>query len=257
MVWGPAWVHWMWTDNYIGWCPRGYYDWWYYDHHHGHGGHHPGGPDRWSHQALDLSGRVGLRDVDPRPWTFVPGDRFASSHIDRVRVDSDRVLREAGDRGDGFVRSGPLVTRTPGRELADRGIGSFIRTGVGDRQTADLGVVLRRDAEGLARLPADRTIGSPTRTGDLITRTLPSRTGVPPDEGGVSRARERVEAGGGRTTPGGSAVPTTGREVPRRTVPDRDVPGVVRVVPGTQDRDLGRGQTTDRGSTRTDPGSDR
>lgn len=256
-VWGPAWVHWMWADNYVGWCPRGYYDYWYHDHHHGHGGHHPGGPDRWSHTAYDFSGRVHLRDVDPRPWTFVAADRFASSHIDRVRVDTDRVLREVGDRSDGFVRSGPLVTRTPGRDLADRGVGSVIRDGVGDRQTPDLGVVLRRDAEGLARVPAERTIGSVTRTSDLITRTLPSRTGITPDTSGSSRVRERVEPGGTRSTSGGSGVPTTGRDVPRRTVSEPSVPGTARVVPITRDRDSSRDQTTDRGSTRTDPGSNR
>jgi hypothetical protein len=260
-VWGPAWVHWMWADNYIGWCPRGYYDWWYGDNYHhghdGHGSHEQGLPDRWSHTAYDFSGRVRLRDVDPRPWTFVPGDRFASSHIDRVRVDSNRVLGETGDRSDAFVRSGPLVTRSPGRDLADRGVGSVIRDGVGDRQTPDLGVVLRRDAEGLARVPVERSIGSPTRTSDLITRTLPSRTGVLPDGGGSPRVREPIGAAGSRTSSGGSAIPTTGRDVPRRTVTDRSAPAVTRIVPDTQDRDSSLGRTTDRGSTRTEPGADR
>lgn len=286
-VWGPAWVHWMWADSYVGWCPRGYYDWWYHDHHHGHHGydghgghadHGKGMPDRWSHTAYDFSGKVRLRDVDPRPWTFVAGDRFGSTHIDRVRVDTDRVLREVGDRSEGFVRSGPLVTRTPGRELADRGVGSVIREGVGSRQTPDLGVVLRRDAEGLARLPVDRTIGTPTRTGDLVTRTLPTRSTTPPDEIGSPRVRERVETGSSRTTPGERGVPTTGREVPRRTVTDRTVPttgrtvpttdrsvpttdrtvpSTGRVVPDTGSRTSTGGQTTERGSARTEPGSDR
>ena len=24
--WGPAWVHWYWDRNYVGWCPLSYYD---------------------------------------------------------------------------------------------------------------------------------------------------------------------------------------------------------------------------------------
>ena len=24
--WGPAWVHWYWDHNYVGWCPLSYYD---------------------------------------------------------------------------------------------------------------------------------------------------------------------------------------------------------------------------------------
>ncbi|HNX51431.1 MAG TPA: FecR domain-containing protein [Thermoanaerobaculaceae bacterium] len=267
-VWGPAWVHWMWADNYVGWSPRGYYDRWYWDNCPGcHGGDHRW-PDRWSHTAFDFSGRVRLRDIDPRPWTFVPGDRFGSSHLDRVRVDSDRLLREIGDRGEGFVRSGPLVTRTPGRDLADRGIGDLIRRGAGDRQTPDLGAIFRRDAGGIAREPASRAIVTPSRTGDLISRTLPSRTALPPDQTISPRVRERIEPGTGRSSPGAGEVPGGARTIPDRTTPDRRVPGVDpgfrRTVPvdenppdrstGGRTEDGNRGRVIERGRDRTDTG---
>lgn len=251
-VWGPAWVHWMWADGYLGWCPRGYYDWWYW----GHNQHHYSGrwPDRWSHAAFDFSGRVRLRDVDPRPWTFVPGDRFGSSHIDRVRVNTERVLRDIGDRGDGIVRSGPLVTRGPGRELPDRGVGDVIRRGAGDRQTPDLGAVLRRDAEGLTRTPGERAILDPSRTVDLVSRTLPGRTVEPPSRGVGGTTRERVEGDGRvRIDPGSPGVPT-GRESPGRTIPSRDLN---RVAPGTPVQPPAGGTTTERSVQRPDGGTGR
>ncbi len=117
-VWGPSWVDWIYTPGYIGWCPRGYYDWWYY--------HNctdclgwPGGrrPGRWSDVSFDFSGRVRMGAIDPRPWTFVPTGQFSSLHIDRVRIEPNRFLRNDGGNLEGFVRSGPLVTATPGRTL--------------------------------------------------------------------------------------------------------------------------------------------
>ncbi len=39
-VWGPAWVDWMWWPGYVGWCPRGYYDWWYWHRYWRGNGHH-------------------------------------------------------------------------------------------------------------------------------------------------------------------------------------------------------------------------
>lgn len=227
-VWGPAWVHWMWADGYIGWCPRGYYDWWYWDRHRHH--YHGRWPDRWSHAAFDFSGRVRLREIDPRPWTFVPGDRFGSQHIDRVRVDTERLLREVGDRSEGFVRSGPLVTRTPERGLPDRGVGEIIRRGVGERDTPDLGPILRRDAEGLARTPGARTVFDPTRTEDLAVRTLPDRGEELPLRGGGRSATDRGELGGRVRSDRPEGGPTAGRDTPGRTLPSRDLG---RVVPPT------------------------
>jgi len=109
-VWAPAWVHWIYTPGYVGWCPRGYYDWWWWRHG-GYGGHHR--PHRWSEVSFDFSGRVRLDSIDRRPWTFVPESRFTHSHIERVRLDTDRVLQSLGPEREAFVRSGPLTGPSP------------------------------------------------------------------------------------------------------------------------------------------------
>lgn len=106
-VWAPAWVHWIYTPGYVGWCPRGYYDWWWWHHH-----HRDHRPRRWSEVSFDFSGRVRLGHIDHRPWTFVPEDRFSYSHIERVRVDAQRIVHSLGDR-EAIVRSGPLVGPPP------------------------------------------------------------------------------------------------------------------------------------------------
>jgi len=252
-VWGPAWVHWMWADGYVGWCPRGYYDWWYWRHHH----HHYQGrwPDRWSHAAFDFSGRVRLREIDPRPWTFVPGDRFGSSHIDRVRLDSERVLREIGERGEGIVRSGPLVTRTPARELPDRGVGDALRRSAGDRPLPDLGALLRRDAEDLTRNAGERAILQPSRTEEFVSRTLPSRGVELPGREPGNVTRQRGDGGGRvRVGPGSTTGPRTGREAPGRTIPSREIPSA---VPGSSGQPEAGGTTTERSVQRPDGGSGR
>jgi len=189
-VWGPAWVHWIYTPGYVGWAPRGYYDWWYWnrhpDHHYGH---------RWTRSALDFSGRVRLRDVDPRPWTIVAASDFGSSHLDRVRIDARRVLRDVPDGREGFVRSGPLLTSdravSSPSDLFDRdfrttertqpGLGTLLGRG-GDREGAVVTLPVRSiDTAAAVRVPERGGAGS-----------LPGR--------GLSGGRD--EAGSGRTSPG-------------------------------------------------------
>jgi hypothetical protein len=204
--WGPAWVHWMWADDYVGWCPRGYYDWWYYndchhgwdDHHHGgHGGDdHYHGPSRWSNVAYDLSGRVHLSRLDPRPWTIVPTDRFVSSHIDRVRVDTGRFLTGTGSGRDAVVRTGALVT-PPRIGVGGRALGDAFRTTPG-RDVPDLERVLGREPVGSGTGGGTRTTIQPTRTVDLVppTRAVVTREGGGRDTT-VNPARGGTGTGGG------------------------------------------------------------
>lgn len=217
-VWGPAWVHWIWSDGYVGWCPRGYYDWWYYHNCHGCWNGHGHRPSRWNEVAFDFHGRVHLRDIDPRPWTFVPSDRFSNLHIDRVRLDSTRFVGQAGHDRDGFVRTGPLVT--PVRlGTGDRGVSDALRPGVG-RDVPDLGRLLKREDVGGGRVPTERISLQPTRTVDMqpSTRVVPGRDG-----GGRDVPRPGT---GGTDTRGGAVTPPrgttdTGRGDPRATWPDR------------------------------------
>ena len=205
MVWGPAWVHWIYTPGYIGWSPRGYYDWWYHDHgYHNRGGHaggaFPGGPGRsnpgrWSEVAFDFSGHVRLRDVDPRPWNMVPSNQFTNHRLDRVRVEPGRVLAEAGEGSRGYVRSGPLVT-APSRGEVERDFDSGFRGRPGSAGGDDLGTIFRRDEQSVRDIPA----GSPVRavrTADLVAGA-PRRAGTSGDRGGTPAVDERISAPGRR-----------------------------------------------------------
>ena len=211
-VWGPAWVHWMYTPGYIGWCPRGYYDYWYYGHGYHYGGGYPGGgypggghpggpgrpvPARWSENALDFSGHVRLRDVDPRPWNMVPANQFTNARLDRVRVEPGRVLADAGDDARAHVRSGPLVT-APSRGDVERDFdadyrGRSGRSGV--TGSDDLGTIFGRDDQSVRAIPAGTSVRA-VRTADLVTATR-RRTDASGDPGGAASG-----AGSGFTTPG-------------------------------------------------------
>jgi hypothetical protein len=165
-VWAPAWVHWIYTPGYVGWCPRGYYDWWWW-HHGGYGGHHR--PHRWSEVSFDFSGRVRLGAIDRRPWTFVPEDRFTSSHIERVRLDPERVLQTLGPEREAIVRSGPLTGPSP-REVRSPG---SLRDYFGERERSTVREVtplLRREP-----LPPGRVGEAPPlrRTADAVREVRP------------------------------------------------------------------------------------
>ncbi len=187
-VWAPAWVYWMYTPGYVGWCPRGYYDWWYYGEH--HGGHHgeggyPGGggghyPGRWSEVTYDFSGRVRMGQVDPHPWTFVPSSQFNSSNVERVRLDTSRFLRTLpGDRT-GVVRSGPMLTQLPSRGVPERTIDSFFRQGGGERAVPDLTSILRREPGTGTQAGAPGTTFTPSRTTTEVARAPRVQLSTPP-----------------------------------------------------------------------------
>jgi len=212
-VWSPAWVHWMYTPGYVGWCPRGYYDWWYFHNCHncwGDGWMHP--PMRWSEAAFDFSGRVRLADVDPRPWTIVPDGQFGNTHLERVRMDPDRFLRgQPGDRT-GVVRTGPLVTSVPPRGMAGRGIESWFSLGANKREVPDLSSVLRRETLSGTRGANPGSLLRPTLTRDLTVGQRVPLTG-PTTRGGIGTGTDGWNRGG-TTTRGG----TVGNPPARSTV---------------------------------------
>jgi len=76
-VWGPAWVHWYWGHDYIGWCPLSYYGHpvvvvnnYFYGHH--YGSYYPS---------------------RSRALTVVRKDQLQARHISRVALSRDRVSR--------------------------------------------------------------------------------------------------------------------------------------------------------------------
>ena len=254
-VWGPAWVHWFYSGTYIGWCPRGYYDWWYWHRYRYHDARSY--PGRWSHVTLDFRGRVYLSEIDLRPWTVVPASHFAHARLDRVRVSPER-LRQELPRTPALVRTGPLLTRDlrPGQETFER----EFRRGLQEDSIPDLTRVLRRDegagggrdtVPGVRMLPTRDLIRSAERSagsGDTTSR-LAGRGEVGRREGDSPWSRERPPAptGGGQ---GGVGTPGRGSggderaplRLPERTRPERVEPGAPGWVgsPGTPSRDVSR-----------------
>jgi hypothetical protein len=169
-VWAPAWVHWLSTPGYVGWCPRGYYDWWW-----AHNCTHCWGegwrrPPRWGEVAFDFHGRVNLTGIDPRPWTIVPSGQFNSSHLERLRLDPGRVRDQLGGR-EGIVRSGQFLTPPPSRMTPGQDFGSFFRGDQPGRQVPDLSDVLRRTPETTTRSGLPTAVMRPMRTTEVVAST--------------------------------------------------------------------------------------
>jgi FecR protein len=99
----PAWVYWNYTDDYVGWCPIGYY---------GHYGPAYGARRTWFGDSRSiyyphLSGRVTVTRIDPRGWNYVPTGRLGG-RLDPTRdvLRGDRVVFRSGDIG--VVSTAPL-----------------------------------------------------------------------------------------------------------------------------------------------------
>ncbi|MGQ9752861.1 MAG: DUF6600 domain-containing protein [Thermoanaerobaculaceae bacterium] len=178
-VWAPAWVHWIYTPGYVGWCPRGYYDWWWWH----HCNHCRFQPRRWNEVTFDFSGRVHFRDVDPRPWTLVPEDRFTYSHIEQVRLEPERFFRTVGSDRQGYVRSGPLLPRPdPDGKVSFR---SYFDND--PKPSRDVARLLRRKPPGENELPPIRLTNE---TGRLARLHLDQRSG----EGVATPPRRELES---------------------------------------------------------------
>ena len=232
-MWSPAWVHWLYTPGYVGWCPRGYYDWWYYHNCSNCWGDKWMHPGRWTEVAFNFSGRVRLADVDPRPWTIVPEGQFGNTHLERVRLEPNRLMRDLpGDRT-GVVRTGPMVTTPPSRGLPERSVESFFRLGAKEREVPDLSRVLRRESVTSPRVALGNPNLQPSRTGDFgagprvqvsgpPTRSGSSgvterwyRTGVdnPPARGGSRPVVQRTQGNPGASNPPRDSVRPPSRNV--------------------------------------------
>ena len=232
-VWGPAWVNWFYTPGYVGWCPRGYYDYWYY--HNGHGGWHGDGhhPPHWSDASFKFAGRVKLDQMDPKPWTVVPSTNFSSLHIDRIRLDANRFLRDGQPGREGVVRSGPLVTPFPAHATIDRNVDAAFRSGPAKELLPDLSPVMRREIPTGVRAATPLPELRLTRTRDVaasfrtdVERTLHDGSGTAsPDRftavvPGDSRSPVLLHRSDGASTASGSA--TARRDVVSREVIRRE-----------------------------------
>lgn len=205
-VWSPAWVHWIYTPGYVGWCPRGYYDWWWWR----HGGHHGHHPHRWTEVSFDFSGRVRLGYIDHRPWTFVPEDRFTYAHIERVRLKPERVLQTLGPEREAYVRTGPLLAPAPSRGQNGPALREVF-VGQDRASRREVTEFLRREPTGANRI--SETL-PPRRTSEFLRPQQPLGGGEssrPPRAGEREARPERFQRDGSLPEPIESSRPSRER----------------------------------------------
>ena len=202
----PAWVYWMYGDGYVGWAPAGwwdcyrpYYNWCYRP---------------YSRAGLDFGfgffGRVRVKELDLRPWTFITPDGLVSRRVDRAAMTIDavrgRLLRDGGGTAT-VSNTGARFTRDQLRDPANA-VNNVLRRGTvggtgneGSGSSADVTPFFRRDPD----------LSNPVR--ERITRNRPSETAggsvAPIGRGNVA------PIGGGSVAPigGGSVAPIGGGNV--------------------------------------------
>ena len=114
-VWGPAWVTWAWTDDYIGWAPV---------------------PSSFSITASGYSGPAVV--VAPTRYVFVPATQFVGTNVSTVSVPQaqNAAILSRAQKGTRFAVSGGVVRatadpprsfveRVSGKQLASAGIGKL------------------------------------------------------------------------------------------------------------------------------------
>ncbi|HVN76481.1 MAG TPA: DUF6600 domain-containing protein [Thermoanaerobaculaceae bacterium] len=219
-IWGPAWVDWFYSPGYVGWCPRGYYDWWYYHNCNGCWGDGRRSPRRWSEVSFNFSGRVRPGVIDPRPWTVIPSGQFGSTHIDRVRIDARRFFQDGGPDREGLVRSGPLVTPFAGRSPGDRAIDSFFRGGPQTGEVPDLSSIMRREPVTGVRSATSVPRLRLTDTQEITraVRPIPDLTGATSTGESLPGVTSRRDAHSGIGTGNGTGSVGVRTEVRRRSV---------------------------------------
>ena len=119
-LYSPAWVYWHWSDDWVGWCPTGYYTNWYGPWGYGYG----------SGYGYGYGFRCGIYGWAGGNWGFYNDWNFAPNYCLRRR-DQRRHHRRGGDLGRELgphVPRGLVTTETrglPRERLGDRG---FVRT---------------------------------------------------------------------------------------------------------------------------------
>lgn len=251
----PAWVYWMYGPGYIGWAPAGWYDCYrpYYG---------------WAYRpyaraglefGFGFYGRVRVRDIDLRPWTFVSPGNIISTRVDRAALKTD-IIRERLSR-DGQTHA--TVSGAPARftrsEIRDpaSAVNNIVRRGIGGGtgkegpgSAADMTPFFRRDP-ALSSAVRDHIVRS--RNAEVPPSVATPRgagSGIPtPGTGGTLEGRVPRDGGGSRHSEapaaGGTLQRGTGSGTVGGAVGDwrRNDPSSA-TAPGSVRRDAGSGSAT-------------
>jgi len=225
--WGPAWVHWTWDRDYIGWCPLSYYNRpavlvgnRFYD-------RYSFGDFPLHSRTLTMVRRGQLQDRDLR------GRALSGAELSRVgRIN---LRNTQPDQRPSLVRNGELASRARGVVSRDGGRGVVRNFGAGQSRTAPDALrrtVIRKSgaAEGLERSPAGGRTGE--APGNRVIRRNES----------VQAPTERRLPGLSRTRPAESGpAPRVLREFPSRNGRDASAgravgPVIARPAPSVPSR---------------------
>lgn len=237
-TYAPAWVYWWYSPGYIGWAPAGWYDCYrpYYD---------------WAYRpyrsgfdfGFGFYGRVHVRDVDLRPWTFIDANTILSNRVDRAAISTDIVRNRLARDPGGLATISGVPARFSRNDLRNpaEAVNRIYRgtiTGGGNTTVAtpDMTPFFRRDPE----LPA--------AVRDRLVRTRPTEGSTP-----------RVPVTGGAPIGGGGIAPIGGGNIapiPRGNVAPIGGGNIAPIAPGNDNR-VPRGEPGAGTTTRpADPGRD-
>ena len=105
-VYSPAWVYWGFSNNFVGWCPIGFYSFWspWFDGYFRHAGW-------WGRPGVSiaLNGRFSTRTIDFRGWNFVGNRGFATGTGRRMDVISGARIRDRLGVDSLAISSRPIV----------------------------------------------------------------------------------------------------------------------------------------------------
>jgi len=244
--WGPAWVHWWWDHNNIGWCPLTWYNrpayLWnnrFYDRY----------DDRWfsaRNRAMTVVRRDHLQspEVGRRHLGVADLDRIGRVElksqqpsirpsVDNARPQALAARRVLADRGGS---RNEVRTLAPSRSLASP------RSRAGGTSPAIRGAERGAAATSSARTPVSRTsIGSGSSDRGTV-RSYPSqRTSISRDRSGAAESRRSSVASPGRASGAGSV------DRPARVTRDTR-PAAVREPQGTRSSGSGSGSAVTRRS---------
>jgi hypothetical protein len=234
----PAWVYWMYSPEYVGWAPAGwwdcyrpYYNWCY----------RPYARASWD---VGWFGRMRIGEIDFRPWTFLRANEIVGARVDRAALSADaareRLLRGGGNAGSGLVAVSTQPARFTRNDLRDpaQAVNNIIRRSGNGGNTGggDLAPFIRRD---------------PDLTTGIRERVVRSRGGE--SGGGVQAGGGLAPIGRGGLAPigtgglapigGGAVAPIGGGPV---------TPAGAGAIAPTYDnrirRDTGGGSPNDRGN---------